>query len=81
MLLKTLSRWVHFICLNWIGEADTYFNSRYSWNDNCIMNEGTDADALTVAFHEFGHWMVFKTLRRRRLEDKLIQRTSTGTFT
>jgi len=26
-------------------------------------------------------WIVFKTLRRRWLENKLIQRTSTGTFT
>jgi len=51
---------INLYCLNWVGEVDTYFNSLYSWNDNCIMNEGTDADALTVALHEFGHWMVFR---------------------
>lgn len=50
-----------------------------------VLAQWSSANALSwiiaiIFLTAFG-WIVFKTLRRRRLEKKLIQRTSTGTFT
>jgi Flp pilus assembly protein TadB len=50
-----------------------------------VLAQWSSANALSwivaiIFLTAFG-WIVFKTLWRRRLENKLIQRTSTGTFT
>ncbi len=46
-----------------VTEADTWFNTRYTWED---CDSGTCSsgayDVQTVAIHEFGHWLVLNEI-------------------
>lgn len=51
----------------YITDCDTRFNTYYSFH-----TDGSNYDVLTVALHEFGHWLMLKDLYSGSDSDKVM---------